>query len=161
CFPIEPVPFSQQLFAAAQLGLPLLPPVGAQPARHDNADQRDQPEPESKPSCSRRISHSFQSARSAANGSTRAALRAGRYPATPATASNTSAASTIVTGPFGSSPNSKLSTNRVVASAAPSPEATPNATHSSVWRKTNRTTRSALAPSAIRIPISCARRATS
>ena len=42
--PVEAVPIEQQLFAAAQLRFPLLAPVGAQAARHDDADQRDQPE---------------------------------------------------------------------------------------------------------------------
>src|SRR5215475_11330466 len=42
--PIEPVPLSQQLFAETQLGLPFLPPVGPQAARHDHADELDQPQ---------------------------------------------------------------------------------------------------------------------
>src|SRR6266511_4256934 len=42
--PIKIVPFGQQFFAVAQLGFPLLPPIGAQAARHDHADECDQPE---------------------------------------------------------------------------------------------------------------------
>src|SRR5262247_3550005 len=40
-----------------QLGLPLPPPIGAQSARHDHPDQTNQPEPETKASCSGRVSH--------------------------------------------------------------------------------------------------------
>ena len=42
--PVESIPVREQLFAAAQLRFPLLPPIGAQAARHDDADERDQPE---------------------------------------------------------------------------------------------------------------------
>src|SRR5262245_36142640 len=46
CFPVEVVPLGQQLFAVTQFSFPLLPPIAAQTARHDHADQRDQPEAE-------------------------------------------------------------------------------------------------------------------
>jgi hypothetical protein len=42
--PIEFVPLGHQFFAVTQLGLPFLPPASAQAARHDQADEFDQPE---------------------------------------------------------------------------------------------------------------------
>jgi hypothetical protein len=41
--PVEFVPLGQLSFTVTQLGLSLLPPAGAQPARHDHADDADQP----------------------------------------------------------------------------------------------------------------------
>ena len=59
-------------------------------------------------------------------GSTRAARRAGSQPASAATASNKSVASAIVSGSVAVNPNSRLSINFVVASAAASPIASPH-----------------------------------
>src|SRR5262245_31706218 len=59
--PIELAPLADQRLAIPQLGFPLLPPISAQPARHDHADDADQPEPETKPNYLRPISHQFHS----------------------------------------------------------------------------------------------------
>src|SRR6185295_19339781 len=63
--PIQFVPLHQQRFARAQLSFPLLPPIGAQTARHEYANECDQPEPKTKARCARRISHRFYSCLSA------------------------------------------------------------------------------------------------
>ena len=41
--PVEALPVCQEHLAVLQLGFPLLPPVGAQPPWHDQADQGGQP----------------------------------------------------------------------------------------------------------------------
>src|SRR5262245_2697020 len=76
--PIEAIPLGEQLFAMAQLSLPLLLPTGAQAARDNHADGADQPEPEAKSSCRFRIGHPLYSCRSVTIGSTFVARRAGR-----------------------------------------------------------------------------------
>jgi len=38
-------PLCEQGFAVLEFCFPLLTPVGAQAARHDHADERDEPEP--------------------------------------------------------------------------------------------------------------------
>src|SRR5262249_61019159 len=40
-----------------EFGFPFLAPICAQAARHDHSDQTDQPEPETKASCTRHIGH--------------------------------------------------------------------------------------------------------
>src|SRR5262249_37486034 len=59
--PIETIPLGQQLFTVAQLGLPFLSPIGAQTARHDHADESNQPEPKTKAGCLSSISHQSHS----------------------------------------------------------------------------------------------------
>src|SRR5262249_46054530 len=154
------------LFAVAQFRLPLLTPVGAQSARHDHADQRDQPELRLQMNSSG-ISHSAfhgpqsnHSSRNAAIGSTRAALRAGRYPAKAATLSSSNVAAAIVDGSFGLNPKSKVEAVCVAASDANSPTATPATTSANASRNTSQMTFPRRAPSAIRMPISFVRRAT-
>src|SRR5262249_56845299 len=46
--PVKPIPLCEQGLAMAQLGLPLLSPIGAHPSRDDHADQTNQPKPDTK-----------------------------------------------------------------------------------------------------------------
>src|SRR5262245_56395612 len=55
--PVEPVPSSQQRFAVFQFRFPFLLKPDAEAARHDHADEADQPSPEAKASCLSRTSH--------------------------------------------------------------------------------------------------------
>src|SRR5919201_268841 len=61
--PVEPVPLLEQQFTVTQLGFPLLPPIGAQTARHEHADERDEPEPAAKARCECCICHPVYSYR--------------------------------------------------------------------------------------------------
>src|SRR5262245_10853985 len=67
-----------------QLRLPLPPPVGAQATRHDQADESDQPEPETKSSCRIRIGHPSRSTRDATPPSDQLWPLGAREPNTPA-----------------------------------------------------------------------------
>ncbi|MCG3162510.1 MAG: hypothetical protein JMDDDDMK_03769 [Acidobacteria bacterium] len=65
-----------------------------------------------------------------------------------------------VTGSVALTPNSMLLINRVNASAAPNPIATPTSASVIPCFTTNPSTSRVCAPSAIRMPISCVRSAT-
>src|SRR5689334_14904085 len=96
-----------------QLAFPLPPPVGAQPARHDQADKANQPEPKAEAGCRCCIGHQFHSSLNATSGSTRVARRAGSQLAKVATSSNSKVAAAMLSGSFGLKPNSKRSVSRV------------------------------------------------
>src|SRR5689334_2379355 len=92
------VPVCEQRLAVLQLGEPFLSPVRTQAARHDHADQRDQPEPETKAGCACGGGHSFHSQRKAIIGSILVARRAGNQQASSATVISSSGIITKVTG---------------------------------------------------------------
>src|SRR5205085_5664621 len=96
--PIEPVPLCQQGLAVLQFGLPLLPPIGAQAARHDHADQSDQPEPETEASWECGVIQQNHSQRKATIGSILVARRAGNQQASSATMINSSGIIAKVSG---------------------------------------------------------------
>ena len=49
--------FGQQGFAVTQFRFPLLPPIGTQTTRHNQADKANQPEPEAKADCLSKFCH--------------------------------------------------------------------------------------------------------
>src|SRR5437667_2873469 len=90
-------------------------------------------------------------------GSTRIARRAGKYPATSATADSTPTATAIVYVSCAAMPNNKLCNKRTEPSATPTPIATPTTRISSTSRNTSLKIDPGCAPSAIRTPNSVCR----
>src|SRR5262245_2736940 len=111
-----------------QLGLPFTPPIGAQAAWHDHADQTYQPEPETEASRGRRTGHRFYSRLNATSGSTLVARRAGIQHAASATAPSSSGAIANVKGSIALTPKTRLFINLVNVSAPRQPAATPTRT---------------------------------
>src|SRR5262245_38790608 len=98
--------------------------------------------------------------RNAVIGSTRDARRAGTYAAVAADTTSTRVASPSVAGSPAVNPYNRPDTTRAAASASGRPTAIPAASITSVCRRINHRTDLAVAPSAIRIPISPVRCAT-
>src|SRR5207244_10022115 len=90
-------------------------------------------------------------------GSTRIARRAGKYPATSATADSTPTATAIVYVSCAAMPNNKLCNKRTEPSATPTPIATPTTRISSTSRNTSLKLDPGCATSAIRTPNSVCR----
>jgi uncharacterized protein YdeI (YjbR/CyaY-like superfamily) len=97
------------------------------------------------------------SLRSTLAGSSRAARKAGTMLATSAVIASRSATPTKVTGSVVPTPKTSPARNLPSHKAASAPQTTPRAISTNPWRSTERTTCSARAPSAIRMPISCRR----
>ena len=95
--------------------------------------------------------------RNACNGSMREARRAGTYAATSATVQSSKLTPEKTAGFVGVVPNSRDSIHLLNAKEPSVPSATPARASSSVLVRTPRRTSEALAPNAIRIPISLVR----
>ena len=106
------------------------------------------------------IDRAGYSARSATTGSMRAARRAGSHAATPATASNPSAAPARTRASVAVISNNCAARIRRLAHAMPIPIVRPARTTSRLRASTRRTRRAGPAPSAERMPISRVRRVT-
>ena len=102
----------------------------------------------------------FHSWRSAPIGSTREARLAGRYAATTAMASISTAVAASIAGSVGDTPNRRLVTKRAAPNTKGIPAARPISTRISASRSTSHTTEARRAPNAVRIPISAVLRAT-
>src|ERR1043165_8314836 len=104
----------------------------------------------------RRLSYSY---RKATIGSTLVARRAGKYDASRATARRMRATAPKVRGSVALTWNSMDGIKRIRMNAPTRPEMTPTMAVVMDWRSTSRSTLPALAPSAMRTPISRVRRA--
>src|SRR5262245_53363192 len=125
----------------SQLGLPLLAPVDAQPARHDHANQYDQPEPETKARCSNSPCHQKNhSCRSATNGSTFVARCAGIQHANNATVISSNTTPRNVSGSVALTLKSSFVIRRVRPYALANPMAIPSTVNFRPCLTTNHTT---------------------